>query len=185
MAVIEAVKRSSKLREWTEVVTLTEEPDPNPVLSAAVRRSTIAAVWSLFPNEFYLQFQEEQIDSFLKILTPSWRNLNKKAVLSWRFVMTFCYDIYLFHVTSVLQKINTKRTINYCISMNRDDKCLLQNRMISFFETWPISWTTSRKICCSTHLLTSYRTLGRIRYKTWIGLDLLLWKRQKCLLAVW
>ena len=89
MAVIEAVKRSSKLREWTEVVTLTEEPDPNPVLSAAVRRSTIAAVWSLFPNEFYLQFQEEQIDSFLKILTPSWRNLNKKAVLSWRFVMTF------------------------------------------------------------------------------------------------
>lgn len=44
MAVIEAVKRSSKLREWTEVVTLTEEPDPNPVLSAAVRRSTIAAV---------------------------------------------------------------------------------------------------------------------------------------------
>ena len=45
MAVIEAVKRSSRLREWTQVEVWTEEPDPNPVLSAAVRKSTIAAVW--------------------------------------------------------------------------------------------------------------------------------------------
>lgn len=44
MAVIEAVKRSSKMREWSEVSIIYEEPDPNPVLSAAVRRSTIAAV---------------------------------------------------------------------------------------------------------------------------------------------
>jgi predicted dehydrogenase len=44
MAVIEAIKKSSKQREWTEVDVWTEEPDPNPVLSAAVRRSTIAAV---------------------------------------------------------------------------------------------------------------------------------------------
>lgn len=44
MAVIEAVKRSSKMREWSEVRIIYEEPDPNPVLSAAVRRSTIAAV---------------------------------------------------------------------------------------------------------------------------------------------
>lgn len=44
MAVIEAVKRSNKMREWAEVSIWTEEPDPNPVLSAAVRRSTIATV---------------------------------------------------------------------------------------------------------------------------------------------
>lgn len=44
MAVIDAVKRSSKMREWSEVSIIHEEPDPNPVLSAAVRRSTISAV---------------------------------------------------------------------------------------------------------------------------------------------
>ena len=43
MAVIEAVKKSSKHQEWVEVCVRTEEPDPNPVLSAAVRRSTIAS----------------------------------------------------------------------------------------------------------------------------------------------
>lgn len=43
MAVIEAVRKSSREKEWTEVCVRTEEPDPNPVLSAAVRRSTIAA----------------------------------------------------------------------------------------------------------------------------------------------
>jgi len=43
MAVIEAVRKSSRDKEWTEVCVRTEEPDPNPVLSAAVRRSTIAA----------------------------------------------------------------------------------------------------------------------------------------------
>ena len=44
MAVIDAVKRSNQLRQWTEVQVRTEEPDPNPVLSAAVRRSTISTV---------------------------------------------------------------------------------------------------------------------------------------------
>ncbi len=44
MAVIEAIKKSSRMREWTEVSIWSEEPDPDPVLSAAVRRSTIAAV---------------------------------------------------------------------------------------------------------------------------------------------
>lgn len=44
MAVIEAVKRSSRLREWAEVRIWREEPDPQPALTAAVRRSTIAAV---------------------------------------------------------------------------------------------------------------------------------------------
>lgn len=44
MAVIEAVKRSSRLREWTEVKIWREEPDNQPALAAAVRRSTIAAV---------------------------------------------------------------------------------------------------------------------------------------------
>lgn len=44
MAVIEAVKKSSQLREWIEVEIWNEIPDSDPVLSAAVRRSTIAAV---------------------------------------------------------------------------------------------------------------------------------------------
>jgi len=41
-AVVDAVRQSSKSREWVRVRLLTEEPDPNPFLSAALRRSTIS-----------------------------------------------------------------------------------------------------------------------------------------------
>lgn len=38
-AVIDALRKSSSNREWVKVNIITEEPDPNPLLSAAVRRS--------------------------------------------------------------------------------------------------------------------------------------------------
>lgn len=41
-AVIDALKQSNKRREWTKVTILTEEPDPNPILSAAVRATAIS-----------------------------------------------------------------------------------------------------------------------------------------------
>lgn len=41
-AVVDAVRQSSKTREWVRVRLITEEPDPNPFLSAALRRSTIS-----------------------------------------------------------------------------------------------------------------------------------------------
>uniref|UniRef100_T1JKZ9 Gfo/Idh/MocA-like oxidoreductase N-terminal domain-containing protein n=1 Tax=Strigamia maritima TaxID=126957 RepID=T1JKZ9_STRMM len=41
-AVIDAIRRSSMNKEWVKVELLTEEPDPNPFLSAAIRRSTIS-----------------------------------------------------------------------------------------------------------------------------------------------
>lgn len=41
-AVIDALRRSSKNREWVKVNVLTEEPDPNPMLSAAVRATAIS-----------------------------------------------------------------------------------------------------------------------------------------------
>jgi len=41
-AVVDAVRQSSKTREWVRVRLLAEEPDPNPFLSAALKRSTIS-----------------------------------------------------------------------------------------------------------------------------------------------
>ncbi|XP_015172851.1 PREDICTED: glucose-fructose oxidoreductase domain-containing protein 1 [Polistes dominula] len=41
-AVIDALRQSNKRREWTKVNILTEEPDPNPLLSAAVRATAIS-----------------------------------------------------------------------------------------------------------------------------------------------
>lgn len=41
-AVIDALKKSSKQREWTKVTVMIEEPDPNPLLSAAVRATAIS-----------------------------------------------------------------------------------------------------------------------------------------------
>jgi len=41
-AVVDAVRQSSKSHSWIRVRLLTEEPDPNPFLSAALRRSTIS-----------------------------------------------------------------------------------------------------------------------------------------------
>ncbi|KAG8243684.1 Glucose-fructose oxidoreductase domain-containing protein 2 [Homalodisca vitripennis] len=38
-AVIDALRKSSANKEWVKVTIITEEPDPNPLLSAAVRRS--------------------------------------------------------------------------------------------------------------------------------------------------
>ncbi len=40
--VVDAIRKSSKSREWVKVKVMTEEPDPNPFLSAAVRRSTFS-----------------------------------------------------------------------------------------------------------------------------------------------
>ncbi|CAL7943686.1 unnamed protein product [Xylocopa violacea] len=41
-AVIDALRQSNKRREWVKVSILTEEPDPNPLLSAAVRATAIS-----------------------------------------------------------------------------------------------------------------------------------------------
>ncbi|KAK0182515.1 hypothetical protein PV327_000651 [Microctonus hyperodae] len=41
-AVIDALRQSNKRREWIKVTILTEEPDPNPLLSAAVRATAIS-----------------------------------------------------------------------------------------------------------------------------------------------
>ena len=41
-AVINALRKSSINKEWVKVVIITEEPDPNPILSAAVRRSGLS-----------------------------------------------------------------------------------------------------------------------------------------------
>lgn len=41
-AVIDALKKSNANREWVKVNVITEEPDPDPLLSAAVRRSAIS-----------------------------------------------------------------------------------------------------------------------------------------------
>ncbi|GLH01613.1 hypothetical protein R5R35_001406 [Gryllus longicercus] len=41
-AVIDALKKSSANREWVKVNVISEEPDPNPLLSAAVRHSAIS-----------------------------------------------------------------------------------------------------------------------------------------------
>lgn len=41
-AVIDALRQSNKKREWIKVIMLTEEPDPNPLLSAAVRATAIS-----------------------------------------------------------------------------------------------------------------------------------------------
>ena len=40
--VVDAIRQSSKSREWVKVKVMSEEPDPNPFLSAAVRRSTFS-----------------------------------------------------------------------------------------------------------------------------------------------
>ncbi|XP_067651629.1 glucose-fructose oxidoreductase domain-containing protein 1-like [Haliotis asinina] len=40
--VVDAVRRSSKQKEWVKVVFMTEDPEPNPYLSAAMRRSTFS-----------------------------------------------------------------------------------------------------------------------------------------------
>jgi len=42
-AVINALRKSNSSKEWVKVNILTEEPDPNPILSAAVRRSGLTA----------------------------------------------------------------------------------------------------------------------------------------------
>ncbi len=41
-AVIDALYKSNSKREWVPVNVITEEPDPNPLLSAAVRRTGIS-----------------------------------------------------------------------------------------------------------------------------------------------
>lgn len=41
-AVLDAIRKSSQSREWVKVNIMTEQPDPNPLLSAAVRRTTIS-----------------------------------------------------------------------------------------------------------------------------------------------
>lgn len=42
-AVIDSIRQSSQLREWVKILVLDEEPDPNPLLSAAaVRRATFS-----------------------------------------------------------------------------------------------------------------------------------------------
>lgn len=41
-AVIDALRKSSTNKEWVKVTIIAEEPDPNPLLSAAVRRSGIS-----------------------------------------------------------------------------------------------------------------------------------------------
>lgn len=41
-AVIDALYKSNSRREWVRVNVITEEPDPNPLLSAAVRRTGIS-----------------------------------------------------------------------------------------------------------------------------------------------
>ncbi|KAJ8683218.1 hypothetical protein QAD02_019010 [Eretmocerus hayati] len=41
-AVIDALKRSNKKKEWAKVTIMLEEPDPNPLLSAAVRATAIS-----------------------------------------------------------------------------------------------------------------------------------------------
>ena len=41
-AVIDALRQSNKKREWAKVFMLAEEPDPNPLLSAAVRATAIS-----------------------------------------------------------------------------------------------------------------------------------------------
>ncbi|CAH1399191.1 unnamed protein product [Nezara viridula] len=41
-AVINALRKSNINKEWVKVSIITEEPDPNPILSAAVRRSGIS-----------------------------------------------------------------------------------------------------------------------------------------------
>lgn len=40
--VVDAIRKSSKTKEWVKVKLMEEEPDPNPFLSAAVRRSTFS-----------------------------------------------------------------------------------------------------------------------------------------------
>ena len=40
--VVDAVRRSSEGRDWVRVKLMSEEPDPNPFLSAAMRRSTFS-----------------------------------------------------------------------------------------------------------------------------------------------
>jgi len=40
--VIDAITKSSSNKEWVKVNVITEEPDPNPILSAAVRQSAIS-----------------------------------------------------------------------------------------------------------------------------------------------
>ena len=40
--VIEGIRKSSRENQWITINILTEEPDPNPVLTAAVRTSTIS-----------------------------------------------------------------------------------------------------------------------------------------------
>ena len=45
-AVVDAVRLSSKTAEWVCVQTLSEEPDPNPFLSDALRRSTFSLYWT-------------------------------------------------------------------------------------------------------------------------------------------
>lgn len=41
-AVLDAIRKSSQTRDWVKVTIMTEQPDPNPLLSAAVRRTTIS-----------------------------------------------------------------------------------------------------------------------------------------------
>lgn len=41
-AVLAAIRQSSKNREWVKVKVMTEQPDANALLSAAVRRTTLS-----------------------------------------------------------------------------------------------------------------------------------------------
>ncbi|CAH1779890.1 unnamed protein product [Owenia fusiformis] len=45
-AVVDAVRKSTKSHEWEKIRLMTEEPDPNPNLSAAIRRSTFSLYYS-------------------------------------------------------------------------------------------------------------------------------------------
>lgn len=39
---MDAMKRSNSTKQWVKVQVIAEEPDPNPVLSAVVRRTGIS-----------------------------------------------------------------------------------------------------------------------------------------------
>ena len=43
--VIDSVKRSSEIKQWVSISVLEEEPDPNPHLSAVVRRTALSSYY--------------------------------------------------------------------------------------------------------------------------------------------
>ena len=82
--VVDAIRKSSKTRDWVKVKIMTEEPDPNPFLSAAIRRSTFSLYWG--------QFQWQILKVKIENTYVSWHTADLPWNFSFRLVNLVVWD---------------------------------------------------------------------------------------------